>query len=220
MNVRNKSKSVRLVSKDEITIDDITNESNDLANVGDIHPQLIPTLNDSLEYKGFVFLLDRENNEKHSVEYCTKLVLDLGTNPLVEKINIMINCSGGSVTDFLGLYDMIHIVKKLFNKNVDTCVYGLAASGAALVLQAGDTRMATKNACIMLHEVSGGVSGTSSDMDEEYEQMQVFEKVVFKIWADSMGITIKELKEILKKKDVYYHAKQAKKVGLIDQIVK
>ena len=194
-------------------------ETNDKPNVGDLVPHIVPSLNDSLENKGIVFLLDRDNNEKHSVEYCTKLILDLSTSPGIEVIQIFINCSGGGVTDFLGLHDMILIAKKRYKKEIHAIVCGLAASGAALVLQAADIRAATKNSMIMLHEVSAGAEGTSSTIDDEYGTIKQFEKIVFKIWADAMGITITELKDSLKKKDVYYSAKQAQKSGLIDKVI-
>src|SRR6478736_5763509 len=78
-------------------------------------------------------------------------------------IHMYINSPGGSVTAGLAIYDTMQFL----TCDVNTYCIGMAASMGAVLLAAGThgKRFALPNADIMIHQVSGGASGTASDVE-------------------------------------------------------
>jgi ATP-dependent Clp endopeptidase proteolytic subunit ClpP len=170
----------------------------------------------NLTMKGILFL-DSENVMKNSTHYCRKALLEAEALGLKE-MDIYINCPGGELWSFLALYETICLLKHR-GMIVNTTVTGLAASGAALVLQAGTKRFATSNSSIMIHEAYFGLEGKTGVNEESLKSFRRNEEVIFKVWADKMNLPVKELKEKIKNKDLWFSAKEAKKNGLIDKII-
>lgn len=177
---------------------------------------MILSLDESLQHKGLILL---EDNQTNSPLMCKKALLDVGCSDFEGDIFLIINSGGGELFEFLSLHDTILFIRKFFDRNVITLVKGIAASGAALVLQAGSVRVATKNSYVMLHEMISGSEGNTSSMEYDTKITKKLQKTIFKIWADSMGVSVTELNEIIDAKDRYFTAREAKKVGLIDNVV-
>jgi ATP-dependent Clp endopeptidase proteolytic subunit ClpP len=174
-------------------------------------------IDESLETKGIILL---ESNSINTPLLCKKILLDVADIREVKKVSIYINSVGGDLSSFMSLHDTILILRKKFRKQIVTIANGIAASGAALVLQAGSTRLATKNSYVMIHELSSTLpESNTSSMVTELEIMKKFQKTAFKIWADKMGITVKELQVLISGKDYYLNANEAKKQGLIDNVI-
>lgn len=197
--------------KQQIDDKETQEEEMDLESIGD------PGLDISLTNKGIIILED-EVNGKSTLSYVRKSLFEAATNGC-KQISLYINSYGGPVVDFLSVHDTIILIRKYCGIEINTIVNGCAASGAALVLQAGSKRFATPNSVVLLHEMQSHMSGNSTKIDELKNQSQKLESIAFKIWANKMGISIKELKEMLANKDVMFDAKQAKKAGLIDKII-
>lgn len=176
-----------------------------------------PILDEALQEKGIILL---ENESGNSALFCKKALIDLAYNPNIVEITIYINSPGGDFASFVSLHDIILAVRKQHKKKVTTIVNGIAASGAALVLQAGNPRLATKNSYIMIHEASTSMDlSKTSDLMARLEMMKKFQKTAFKIWADKMKLSVKELQEIVGREDWYLSAKEAKANLLIDEII-
>jgi len=77
-------------------------------------------------------------------------------------IHLYINSPGGSVSSGLAIYDTMQWMKS----PVNTICMGLAASMGAFLLAAGrgGKRSALPHSRIMIHQPSGGASGTAADM--------------------------------------------------------
>ncbi len=78
-------------------------------------------------------------------------------------ISLYINSPGGSVTAGLAIYDtMQHITP-----DVSTICVGMAASMGAFLLSCGQPgkRFSLPNSRVMIHQPSGGFSGTASDIE-------------------------------------------------------
>src|SRR5271163_946093 len=75
-------------------------------------------------------------------------------------VNIYINAPGGSITAGLAIYDTM----RFMGYEINTYCLGMAASMAALLLAAGTKgkRFVLPNSRIMIHQPSGGVTGTSA----------------------------------------------------------
>lgn len=175
-------------------------------------------IDDNLASKGIILLEDDELFGGSTIN-AKKLLLDLGTDPDIESIEIYINSCGGNLMTFISLYDCIGVVRKLYKKPVSTIVTGIAASAAALVLQAGSPRFATQNSYVMIHEVLFGFEGKTAAFKKEYEAVKKFENMAFNIWAKSMGLTVKALRKMIENEDLYFTAKEALAKGLIDKVI-
>ena len=84
-------------------------------------------------------------------------------------IYLYINSPGGSVTAGMAIYDTMQYIKN----DVATVAMGLAASMGQFLLCAGapGKRYALPHARIMMHQPSGGIGGTASDIKIQAEQM-------------------------------------------------
>ena len=77
-------------------------------------------------------------------------------------IAFYINSPGGSVTSTMAIVDTMNDIKN----NVATYCVGIAASGAAMILSAGEKgkRFILPNAEVMIHQPLGGVEGKATDI--------------------------------------------------------
>jgi ATP-dependent Clp protease protease subunit len=132
-------------------------------------------------------------------------------------ISIYINSPGGSVSAGLAIYDTMQFM----TCDVTTYCLGMAASMGAVLLCAGTKgkRFALPNSDIMIHQVSGGAQGTASDVKRTVEYMYRLKQRLIKIIADHTGKDY-ETVERDSDRDYYMTAEEAKKYGLVDQVVK
>lgn len=79
-----------------------------------------------------------------------------------ENIEILINSPGGVVTDGYQIYSSIRAAKT----NIKTHCIGLAASIAAVILQAGDERIVNDYSIVMVHNASGGTNKSLNNFNE------------------------------------------------------
>jgi len=130
---------------------------------------------------------------------------------------LYINSPGGSVSATLAIYDTMQHIKP----DVATLCIGFAASGAAILLTGGakGKRFALPNAEVMIHQVLGGTEGQASDIAIDAKHIVHVKEKISKILAKHTG---KPLSEIERDSDrnFYMDAADAKKYGLVDEIVK
>ncbi len=133
-------------------------------------------------------------------------------------IQLYINSPGGSVTDGLGIYDIIQFVKC----DVATTCIGMAASMGSLLLCSGTKgkRYALPNARVMIHQplISGGLSGQASDIEIHARELVKTKEQLTKIYEKHTGKTYDILEKSMDR-DNFMDAIQAKKFGLVDQVV-
>lgn len=133
-------------------------------------------------------------------------------------VKVVITCDGGEVFAGLAIYDSLVMLKE--TRKVNVAVVGLAASMAAIILQAGTLRTATPNSRLLIHEVRQFKVGEErpSDMREEAEEMSKVSKILADILSKSTGRSSEEIERIWNKKDVWLSAEEALEFGLIDGI--
>ncbi|MDQ5889619.1 MAG: ATP-dependent Clp protease, protease subunit [Patescibacteria group bacterium] len=132
-------------------------------------------------------------------------------------IKLYINSPGGSVTSTLAMIDtMDHIAP-----DVSTICVGIAASGGALVLGAGakGKRFALPNAEIMIHQPLGGTEGQASDIEITARHIIKTKDNLNKMLASFTSQPLKQIEKDVDR-DFYMSAEEAKKYGIIDQVVK
>ena len=131
-------------------------------------------------------------------------------------INMYINSPGGSVSSGLAIYDTMQFV----TCDINTYCIGMCASMGAVLLSAGTTgkRFALPNSDIMIHQVSGGASGTASDVERTVEHMYSLKKRLNKILAKHTGKTENQIEKDADR-DHWMSAKEAADYGLVDNVM-
>jgi ATP-dependent Clp protease protease subunit len=102
---------------------------------------------------------------------------------------------------------------------INTYCIGQAASMATLLLAAGTKgkRFALPHSRVMIHQPSGGVTGTSSDIALQAREILVLKQVCARLMADLTGNSIEKILED-SERDLFMNPEEACKYGLIDKI--
>lgn len=131
-----------------------------------------------------------------------------------DPIYLHINSGGGCLFSCMAIVDTI--------KNCKVPVYtigeGQIASASSILLLAGKKRFMTENSFILIHELRTYVSGTFSNLEDDYENSKLLMKKMIKYYKKQSLIPEKVLQTLLKK-DIYIEAKKSKKYGFIDKII-
>jgi ATP-dependent Clp protease protease subunit len=132
-------------------------------------------------------------------------------------ISLYINSPGGSVTATLAMVDTMNHIKP----SVSTVCVGMAASGGAILLSAGEKgkRFALPNAEIMIHQPHGGAEGQATDIEITAKQILKLRERLNKILAKNTGQTVGKIEKDVER-DFFMTADEAQKYGLIDQVYK
>jgi ATP-dependent Clp protease protease subunit len=131
-------------------------------------------------------------------------------------IMIYINSPGGSVTAAMAIYDTMNHIKP----DVSTICVGIAASAAAVLLSSGTKgkRLCLPNSEVMIHQVMGGAEGQASDIEIVARHILQTKAKLNKILAQNSGKKIEQIEKD-SDRDYYMSAEEAKKYGLIDEII-
>lgn len=131
-------------------------------------------------------------------------------------IRMYIDSPGGQVTTGLGIYDTMQYVKP----DVSTICVGMAASMGSLLLMGGTKgkRYALPHSEIMIHQPSGGAQGKESDVEIQFKQLQKCKKTLTELYVKHTGHSYEELLKDMDR-DNYMSALEAKKYGLIDEVI-
>ena len=130
-------------------------------------------------------------------------------------ISLYINSPGGSISAGMVIYDTMQLIPN----DVVTVAMGLAASMGQFLLCAGTAgkRYATPNTRVMMHQPSGGLGGTASDIKIQAEQMLFIKRRMAKLIAEHTGQTVETI-EADSDRDRWFDADEAKVYGLIDHV--
>ena len=136
-------------------------------------------------------------------------------NP-TKDIAMYINSPGGVVTSGLSIYDTMQYIRP----KVSTLCVGQAASMGSLLLAAGESgmRYSLPNSRIMVHQPSGGFQGQASDIALHAKEILELKDRLNKIYVKHCGQDIENVEKALDR-DNFMTAEEAKKWGLIDEIV-
>ena len=133
-----------------------------------------------------------------------------------KEIKLYINSPGGSVTAAMAIYDTMNHVKP----DVSTVCVGIAASAAAVLLSSGakGKRFCLPNSEVMIHQVMGGVEGQASDIAITAKHILRTKENLNKILSKNTGKPIAQVEKD-SDRDYYMTADEAKKYGIVDEIV-
>lgn len=131
-------------------------------------------------------------------------------------ISVYINSPGGSITAGMAIYDTMQYIKP----DVSTICIGMAASMGSFLLTAGakGKRFALPNSEIMIHQPLGGMQGQASDMEIHARRIIKIREKLNHIYSERTG----QPYEVIARdtdRDNFMSAEEAKKYGLIDDIL-
>ncbi|WP_460458408.1 ATP-dependent Clp protease proteolytic subunit [Angustibacter peucedani] len=162
-----------------------------------------------------IIFLGSEVRDENANAICAQLLLLAAEDP-ERDIWLYINSPGGSVSAGMAIFDTMQFVQP----DVATVAMGLAASMGQFLLSAGTPgkRYATPHARIMMHQPSGGIGGTASDIKIQAEQMLHIKKQMADLIAQHTGQTVEQVEKD-SDRDRWFTAEQAKEYGFVDHVV-
>jgi ATP-dependent Clp protease, protease subunit len=162
-----------------------------------------------------IIFLGQQVDEDLANRICAELVL-LAAEDDKRDISIYINSPGGSVYAGLAIYDVMQYVPN----DIATYAMGMAASMGQFLLCAGTEgkRFALPHAQILMHQPSGGIGGTASDIRIQAEQMLYIKRTLAQRTAFHTGQTVEQI-EADADRDRWFTAEQAREYGFVDRVI-
>lgn len=133
-----------------------------------------------------------------------------------DPINMLISSPGGHVESG----DMIHDVIKFIRPTVRTIGSGWVASAGALIFVGAkrENRFCLPNTRFLIHQPSGGIGGTTSDMMIQAEQIRQMRDRLNQIFADATGQPVEKIEKDTQR-DLWLNTKEALEYGLLNKVI-
>lgn len=162
-----------------------------------------------------IIWLGTEVRDENANAICAQMLLLAADDP-DRDIYLYINSPGGSITAGMAIYDTMQYIKP----DVATVATGLAASMGQFLLSSGakGKRYATPHARVMMHQPSGGIGGTVTDIRIHAQLILDMKRVLAEITAEQTGKSIEEINSDADR-DRWFSAQEAKEYGFIDEVV-
>lgn len=176
------------------------------------------TLNDSVYERLLrerIVFLGSEVDDDIANRITAQLLLLAAEDPEKE-ITFYINSPGGSVTAGMAIFDTMQLIEP----DVATWAMGMAASMGQFLLSSGTPgkRYALPHARIMMHQPSGGVGGTASDIAIRAEILGKWKLEMAELTADQTGQTVEKVTADADR-DRWFTAEEARVYGFVDHVV-
>ena len=162
-----------------------------------------------------IIWLGSEVRDDNANAICAQLLLLAAEDP-EKDIFLYINSPGGSVTAGMAIYDTMQYVQP----DVATVGMGMAASMGQFLLSSGakGKRYATPHARVMMHQPSGGIGGTATDIRINAELILHMKRVLAEITAEQTGKSVEQINRDADR-DRWFTAPEALEYGFIDRVV-
>ena len=143
-----------------------------------------------------------------------------GLIEVYEPFRFMVATNGGSATDMFAIYDAMREIRE--ECAIHTMGQGKVMSAGVLLLAAGTKKeRRIGNHCrVMIHGVVSGQQGYIQDVENEFEEAKITQKMYVKALAAESDMTEKYIKNLLDRKtNVYFNAEQAVEMGIADIVI-
>jgi ATP-dependent Clp protease protease subunit len=162
-----------------------------------------------------IIWLGSEVRDENANTICAQLLLLAAEDP-EKDIYLYINSPGGSVTAGMAIYDTMQYV----SPDVATVAMGMAASMGQFLLSSGakGKRYATPHTRVMMHQPSGGIGGTATDIRIHAELILHMKRVLAELTAAQTGKTVEQIVADADR-DRWFTAQEALEYGFIDHVV-
>ncbi|MCL2490220.1 MAG: ATP-dependent Clp protease proteolytic subunit [Propionibacteriaceae bacterium] len=161
-----------------------------------------------------IIFLGSEVEDTNANAICAQMLL-LNAEDHDKDIYLYINSPGGSIDAGMAIYDTMQWI----SNDVATVAMGLAASMGQFLLSAGakGKRFALPHARILMHQPSGGLGGTATDIRIQAEQSLHIKKTMAELIAQHTGQTVEQI-EADSDRDRWFTAEEALAYGFIDHV--
>jgi ATP-dependent Clp protease, protease subunit len=165
--------------------------------------------------KDRIVFIGTEINDQVANTIVAQLIFLRAEDPKKD-VSIYLHSPGGSISAGLAIYDTM----RFLGCDINTYCIGQAASMAALLLGAGTKgkRFALPNSRIIMHQPSGGITGTSADMHLQAQEILRLKQMCAGVFSDHTGQTVERILEDTDR-DFFMSPKDALEYGLIDKIL-
>jgi len=163
-----------------------------------------------------IIWLGTEVRDENANTICAQMMLLAAEDPSRD-IFLYINSPGGSITAGMAIYDTMQYIAP----DVATVAVGMAASMGQFLLSSGakSKRFATPHARVMMHQPSGGIGGTATDIRINAELILHMKRVLAELTAAQTGKTVEQINRDADR-DRWFTADEAKEYGFIDHVVR
>ena len=163
-----------------------------------------------------IIFLGSDVRDDNANAICAQMLLLAAEDP-ERDIWLYINSPGGSVTAGMAIFDTMQWVPN----DVATVAMGMAASMGQFLLSAGTPgkRYATPHARVMMHQPSGGIGGTASDIKIQAEQLIHIKKQMAELIAEHTGQSVDQIEKD-SDRDRWFTAAEAKEYGFVDHVIR
>jgi ATP-dependent Clp protease protease subunit len=133
-----------------------------------------------------------------------------------KEIYMYVNSPGGVVTSGFAIYDTMKYIKP----KIATLCIGQACSFGSVLLMAGDKgmRYALPNSRVMIHQPLGGYRGQATDIEIHANEILKLRSDLYDVYTHHTGQKRDVVAKALER-DNFMSAEEAKKFGLIDEII-
>lgn len=165
--------------------------------------------------KDRIIWLGSEVKDENANVICAQMLMLAAEDPKKD-IWLYINSPGGSITAGMAIYDTMQLIEP----DVATIAVGMAASMGQFLLSSGTPgkRCITSHARVLMHQPSGGVGGTATDVRINAELIMDMKKTLSELTAKQTGHTVEEIYRD-NEYDHWFTAQQALEYGFVDKIV-
>lgn len=162
-----------------------------------------------------IIWLGSEVRDDNANAICGQMMLLAAEDP-DKDIYLYINSPGGSITAGMAIYDTMQYIQP----DVATVAMGMAASMGQFLLSSGakGKRYATPHARVMMHQPSGGIGGTATDVRINAELILHMKRVLAELIAEQTGKTVEQINTD-SDRDRWFTAEEALEYGFIDHVV-
>jgi len=175
-------------------------------------------LNDSIYnrlLKERIIWLGSEVRDENANAISAQMMLLAAEDP-DKDIWLYINSPGGSITAGMAIYDTMQFIKP----DVATVAMGMAASMGQFLLSSGTKgkRYITPHARVLMHQPSGGIGGTATDVRIGAQLIMHMKKVLAELTSEQTG---QPIEKIIKDndRDNWFTASEALEYGFVDHVV-
>ena len=165
--------------------------------------------------KDRIIFLGSDVNEASANAIVAQLLFLQSADPKKD-VFFYINSPGGSVYDALAIYDTMQYI----TNDVQTVGIGVQASAAAFLLSSGTKgkRFLLPNSTVMIHQPSSGTRGKVTDQEIDLQESLRIKRLLEGIMAKNTGQKPAQIHEDMER-DKWLTAAQAKKYGIVDEII-
>jgi len=144
-------------------------------------------------------------------------LLHLESQDPEKDISMYINSPGGAIYSGLAIYDTMNFVKP----DIATMCVGVAMSMGSLLLAGGTKgkRASLPNSRILIHQpLMSGLSGQATDIDIHAREILRMRSICNDIFVKHTGQALEKVERDVER-DYIMSAEEAKKYGIVDQVI-